>query len=110
MACHSRATAACSHPALTIGRCDCGTSPPPHLLQLQLQQPLAQIPAALSAYRLELAADGNELIYTYDQERDQNGIVALLEALDTAGITFKDLQTMQSSLEDIFVGLLKEGA
>ena len=79
-------------------------------LTLQLQQPLAQIPAALSAYRLELAADGNELIYTYDQERDQNGIVALLEALDTAGITFKDLQTMQSSLEDIFVGLLKEGA
>mgnify|MGYP001389520012 CR=1 FL=1 len=79
-------------------------------LTLQLQEPLQQVPAELAAYALELACDGNELIYTYDKERDQSGIAAVLEALDAAGIAFKDLHTTQSSLEDIFVGLLREKA
>ncbi|HRE17460.1 MAG TPA: ABC transporter ATP-binding protein [Rhodocyclaceae bacterium] len=79
-------------------------------LSLQLQTPLSAIPPALAGHALELAGDGNELIYTYDKESDQTGIAALLEALDAAGIAFKDLQTTQSSLEDIFVSLVQEPA
>jgi ABC-2 type transport system ATP-binding protein len=56
----------------------------------------------------ELAGDGSELIYTYDARGDGPGIAALLEALDKAGIVFKDLQTTQSSLEDIFVSLVRK--
>ena len=78
-------------------------------LTLQLQQALAQVPAELAGYRLELAAGGSELIYTYDARGDGPGIAALLEALDKAGIVFKDLQTTQSSLEDIFVSLVRKG-
>ena len=76
-------------------------------LTLQLEGPLEQVPPALADYRLTLSADGNELIYTYDTEREQNSIIALLKALEDAGIRFKDLQTTQSSLEDIFVSLLR---
>ncbi|MGF6529836.1 MULTISPECIES: ABC transporter ATP-binding protein [Paraburkholderia] len=76
-------------------------------LTLQLESPLEQVPPALADYRLTLSADGNELIYTYDTEREQNSIIALLKALEDAGIRFKDLQTTQSSLEDIFVSLLR---
>ena len=76
-------------------------------LTLQLESPLEQVPPALADYRLTLSADGNELIYTYDTEREQNSIIALLKALEEAGIRFKDLQTTQSSLEDIFVSLLR---
>jgi ABC-2 type transport system ATP-binding protein len=76
-------------------------------LTLQLESPLEQVPPALVDYRLTLSADGNELIYTYDTEREQNSIIALLKALEDAGIRFKDLQTTQSSLEDIFVSLLR---
>ena len=77
-------------------------------LTLQLQAPLEQIPPALAAYNLALASDGNELIYTYDKER--TGILPVLEALTEAGVLFKDLQTTQSSLEDIFVTLVKDRA
>ena len=77
-------------------------------LTLQLQQPLDALPAALSAYQLELANGGSELVYTYDTHGDASGIAALLEDLDRAGIRFKDLQTTQSSLEDIFVSLVRE--
>lgn len=76
-------------------------------LTLQLEHALEQLPAQLADYHLALASDGNELIYTYDTERERNSIVALLKALEDAGIRFKDLQTTQSSLEDIFVSLLR---
>ena len=77
-------------------------------LTLQLQEPMREIPAVLSRYRLELSQSGNELTYTYDTESDKRGITSLLEALDEAGIRFRDLQTTQSSLEDIFVSLVSD--
>jgi ABC-2 type transport system ATP-binding protein len=76
-------------------------------LTLQLEHPVQQVPAQLADYQLTVASDGNELIYTYDTEREHNSIVALFKALEDAGIRFKDLQTTQSSLEDIFVSLLR---
>ncbi len=79
-------------------------------LTLQLQAPLASLPPELDAYRLDLARQGTELIYTYDTRGERTGITALLRDLSVAGIRFKDLQTSQSSLEDIFVGLLRERA
>ncbi|EXI73386.1 MAG: Daunorubicin/doxorubicin resistance ATP-binding protein DrrA [Candidatus Accumulibacter sp. SK-11] len=78
-------------------------------LTLQLQQPLQQIPPALAAYRLDLSRDGSELTYTYDTQGERSGILALLEELSAAGIAFRDLHTTQSSLEEIFVSLVKEG-
>ncbi|APX94995.1 multidrug ABC transporter ATP-binding protein [Halomonas sp. 1513] len=77
-------------------------------LTLDLHTPLAEVPAALTHYDLQLAADGSQLIYTYDGSEEGSGITALLGDLDTAGIAFKDLHTRQSSLEDIFVDLVKE--
>ena len=79
-------------------------------LTLELHQRLDAVPAALDAYHLTLAADGKELIYTYDTKGERTGITALLDALHVAGIRFKDLHTTQSSLEDIFVGLLRHAA
>jgi len=76
-------------------------------LTLQLQGKLESIPASLSPYRLELTEEGAELIYTYDTQAERTGITALLKDLGDAGIRFKDLQTTQSSLEDIFVNLVK---
>ncbi|ROZ61810.1 ABC transporter ATP-binding protein [Ramlibacter sp. WS9] len=77
-------------------------------LTLQLAHPLEQLPATLSALPLELASGGNELTYTYDARNEHSGIAALLQDLDAAGIAFKDLKTSQSSLEDIFVSLVRE--
>jgi ABC-2 type transport system ATP-binding protein len=77
-------------------------------LTLQLQQPLGELPSALTEYDLQLANGGTELTYTYDTKSERTGIVALLDRLSDAGIIFKDLQTTQSSLEDIFVSLVKE--
>ncbi len=77
-------------------------------LTLQLHPPLRQLPRALAAHDLRLSADGSELIYTYDTQAQHTGIPALLKDLADAGIAFKDLQTSQSSLEDIFVSLVKE--
>ena len=79
-------------------------------LTLHLAQPLARIPAGLSALPLELSAGGNELTYTYDAHSEHLGIGKLLEDLERSGIVFKDLQTNQSSLEDIFVSLVREEA
>jgi ABC-2 type transport system ATP-binding protein len=76
-------------------------------LTLQLQAPLAAIPPELAAEPLELAADGHELIYTFDAQAEDTGIAALLRRLESQGIDFKDLQTKQSSLEDIFVSLVR---
>jgi ABC-2 type transport system ATP-binding protein len=78
-------------------------------LTLQLPGKLTEIPGALAGYYLELAADGNELVYTYDQQTERADIAALLADLNAAGVKFTDLQTRQSSLEDIFVSLVKEG-
>ena len=79
-------------------------------LTLQLQQPMTQVPAALAGYDLALSADGNELTYSYDAQGERIGIVDLLKDLGGAGIGFKDLHTTQSSLEDIFVSLVREKA
>ena len=76
-------------------------------LTLQLQTPLTAVPAALSAYGLELAADGHELIYTFDAQAEETGIAELLRRLGEQGVDFKDLHTSQSSLEDIFVDLVR---
>jgi ABC-2 type transport system ATP-binding protein len=75
-------------------------------LTLQLAAPLERIPPGLAGHRLELAAGGNEMIYTYDAAAGREGIAALLEALVRSGIAFRDLHTTQSSLEDIFVDLV----
>ncbi len=75
-------------------------------LTLQLQTQLTAVPAALSDYALELAADGHELIYTFDAQAEETGIAELLRRLGEQGVDFKDLHTSQSSLEDIFVSLV----
>ncbi len=77
-------------------------------LTLQLQNTLERVPPQLSAYNLELANHGSELIYTYDALGERTSIAALLKDLTEAGIRFKDLHTTQSSLEDIFVTLVRE--
>ncbi len=77
-------------------------------LTLNLAKPLASIPRELSDWRLALKPGGNELEYTFDAREEQTGIPALLRRLDELGIGFKDLQTGQSSLEDIFVSLVSE--
>lgn len=76
-------------------------------LFVTLNAPIAEIPSALSEHDLELAADGHELVYTYDSHETRTGITALLGGLQTAGIGFHDLRTSQSSLEEIFVDLVK---
>jgi ABC-2 type transport system ATP-binding protein len=76
-------------------------------LQLQLQQPLAEIPAALAGYPLELIKEGQELVFTFDAGAEAD-IASLLRRLDELHIPFRDLQTHQSSLEDIFVSLVGE--
>ena len=79
-------------------------------LTVQLQQPIAAIPPGLTGYGLELAAEGSEVVYTYDTQAERTGITRLLTDLAAAGITFNDLRTSQSSLEDIFVDLVRERA
>jgi ABC-2 type transport system ATP-binding protein len=77
-------------------------------LTLQLAEPLASIPLELSDWRLALTAGGHELEYTFDGNEEHTGVPALLKRLDDLGIGFKDLNTRQSSLEDIFVSLVSE--
>ena len=77
-------------------------------LSLQLQQKLDAVPAALSSYDLTLNGAHDELIYTYDTHRERTGITALLRDLSAAGIRFRDLSTTQSSLEEIFVDLVRQ--
>jgi ABC-2 type transport system ATP-binding protein len=77
-------------------------------LKLQLNQKLDAVPPALAAYGLALAAEGNELIYSYDTQSERTGITTLLKDLTAAGIRFRDLSTVQSSLEDIFVDLVSQ--
>jgi len=77
-------------------------------LTLDLMDRIDGVPAALADYRLTLAADGRELIYSYDKQSDGSLITHLLDDLDAAGIKFKDLRTIESSLEDIFVKLVSD--
>lgn len=77
-------------------------------LVLQLPERLTCVPAELADYGLELGGDGLSLTYHYDTQKEHTGITSLLGALSEAGIKFNDLQTSQSSLEEIFVGLVKK--
>ena len=78
------------------------------VLHLQLAEPLQTIPAELSEWKLELSEDGSQLTFEFDAKADRTGVPSLLAAMRDAGIAFKDLDTHQSSLEDIFVGLIHE--
>jgi ABC-2 type transport system ATP-binding protein len=77
-------------------------------LRLQLEDTLDEVPTVLAGYGLELASEGSELVYTYDSQAGRIEIAGLLADLGEAGVRFRDLQTRQSSLEEIFVDLVKE--
>ena len=77
-------------------------------LTLQLQQKLSAIPPELSRFQLSIAEDGSTLIYDYDTQAERTGVATLLGELSRAGLRIRDLQTNQSSLEDIFVGLVSD--
>jgi ABC-2 type transport system ATP-binding protein len=79
-------------------------------LTLHLQDPLTQIPALLSDYGLSLSAHGMTLLYSFDNEGGRARITALLRQLGEAGVAFRDLETSQSSLEEIFVSLVRGAA
>ena len=77
-------------------------------LTLHLQNPVTEIPSELKTLPLELQADGNELVYTFDTQSEHTGIADLLKQLSKHGIDFKDLNSSESSLEDIFVSLVRK--
>jgi ABC-2 type transport system ATP-binding protein len=79
-------------------------------LQIDLATPLAAVPDGLAQYALELGPEGRSLIYTYDTRGERTGIITLLSDLRATGLQMTDLATRQSSLEDIFVGLVREKA
>ena len=79
-------------------------------LTLHLQEPLKAVPADLGAYDLALANEGAELVYSFDAQAEHTGIAELLRELSKRGVDFKDLQTEQSSLEEIFVSLVRASA
>jgi ABC-2 type transport system ATP-binding protein len=77
------------------------------VMKLELRQKLDAIPTALSKYALELTDDGGALTYTYDNQSERPGVASLLRDLEAAGIQFRDLDTENSSLEEIFVNLVR---
>jgi ABC-2 type transport system ATP-binding protein len=77
-------------------------------LTLHLQEPLKAVPQGLNGYDLALANGGGDLVYTFDAQAEHTGIAELLRELSKRGVDFKDLQTEQSSLEEIFVSLVSE--
>jgi ABC-2 type transport system ATP-binding protein len=79
-------------------------------LTLHLQEPLSAVPPGLDGYDLELAGGGTDLVYTFDAQAEHTGIAELLRELSRRGVDFKDLQTEQSSLEEIFVSLVRSRA
>jgi ABC-2 type transport system ATP-binding protein len=79
-------------------------------LILDLVSPISAIPEALSGYQLEMNEEGSKLIYTFDTQGERTGITSLLDDLKSAGIGFHDLNTTQSSLEEIFVSLVSDAA
>ncbi|MBW3560685.1 MAG: ABC transporter ATP-binding protein, partial [Proteobacteria bacterium] len=76
-------------------------------LTLQLQEPLAAVPPELADWRLELADEGRALVYGFDSHDPRTGVPSLMRRLSELGVGFKDLSTQQSSLEDIFVDLVR---
>jgi len=76
-------------------------------MTLELHEPLPEIPEQLAGYRLDLTTDRTQVVYTYDTQGDRTGITTLLGELNRMGIKFKDIHTTQSSLEEIFVSLVK---
>ncbi|CUJ05282.1 ABC transporter ATP-binding protein [Cognatishimia activa] len=78
-------------------------------MKVELQDAIQSLPESLSAYDLALEEGGSVLTYSYDTRSERTGITTLLSDLSAAGLVLKDLQTAQSSLEDIFVGLVEEG-
>jgi ABC-2 type transport system ATP-binding protein len=79
-------------------------------LRLHLQRPLTAVPPSLGEFDLALAADGQQLVYSFDAQHEHTGIADLLRRLDAAGIDFKDLSSRESSLEEIFVNLVRRPA
>ncbi len=79
-------------------------------IRIDLMEPAKTVPERLAPYFLELAADGSALTYTYDVNSERTGITGLLNDLQAAGLQMRDVQTQQSSREDIFVGLVQEDA
>ncbi|MFD2740251.1 ABC transporter ATP-binding protein [Sulfitobacter aestuarii] len=79
-------------------------------LEVQLSEPISSVPASLQSQALRLSADGSALIYTYDTNAERTGITKLLSEVAAAGLVLRDVVTRQSSLEDIFVDLVQEGA
>ncbi len=79
-------------------------------LRIELNEPAKSVPDALAEYALDLSTDGRTITYTYDTNHSRTGITRLLQDLSDAGLSLRDIQTTQSSLEDIFVGLVQEGA
>ena len=77
-------------------------------LTLHLNEPLGAVPSELADFRLELGENGSTLHYAFDAKGERTGVTRLLTALQTAGISFRDLDTQQNSLEDIFVDLVSE--
>jgi ABC-2 type transport system ATP-binding protein len=77
-------------------------------MRIELKEPIGRVPAALEEFGLTLEQDGSRLVYSYDTRASRTGIVRLLSAVAQAGITVADVETRQSSLEDIFVGLVSE--
>jgi ABC-2 type transport system ATP-binding protein len=78
-------------------------------MMLELREPLAALPPALAKHQLALAENGCKLVYTYDTRGERTGITDLLDDLRSANVHFKDLSTTQTSLEDIFVSLVRQG-
>jgi ABC-2 type transport system ATP-binding protein len=78
-------------------------------LTLDLLSRLDAIPDSLASHRLTLGNDGRQLVYTYDTQAERTGITTLLKDLSAAGVRFRDLHTTQTSLEDIFVDLVRSG-
>ncbi|AZO72558.1 MAG: ABC transporter ATP-binding protein [Mesorhizobium sp.] len=77
-------------------------------MTLELRAPLTALPDRLSRYALELSPDGGQLTYTYDNQSDRPGVASLIRDLEAAGIQFRDFDTKNSSLEEIFVNLLRQ--
>lgn len=76
-------------------------------LKLYLNEPMTQVPATLAGYQVELAGEGRELIYTFDTNQNDTGVPEVLRRLHEAGIAFRDVESSESSLEDIFVSLVR---
>jgi ABC-2 type transport system ATP-binding protein len=77
-------------------------------MTIELQAPVEAIPEALADYGLTRGGDGSSLVYSYDVQAERTGITRLLHDLSAAGLVLRDVQTRQDSLEDIFVGLVRD--